>query len=97
MKHSAPTLFDLGPTFHGADLDAEDVPRLERQLDKVIALMSDGKARTLAQIAMACGCEPQSASARLRQMRNDLGYTVERRKDEKRRGLFFYKATRLND
>lgn len=96
MKPDTPTLFDLGPTFHGADLDAEDVPRLTSQLERVIALMSDGKARTLQQIAMACGCEPQSASARLRQMRNDLGYTVERRKDLKKRGLFFYRAIKGN-
>lgn len=77
MNEATPTLFDIGPTFKGSTVEAQDVPRLSRQLDRVRDLMSDGKWRTLSCIALLChGSEP-SVSARLRDLRRE-GFTVSR-------------------
>lgn len=86
------SLFDVGPTFKGRTVTQDDVPRLTRQLDKVRELMNDGGWRTLAVIAFKCGCSEPSASARLRQLRNDEGYTVDRVKIGP--GLYKYRATK---
>jgi hypothetical protein len=68
--------------FGGSTFDVrKDGARLHLQLNRVRALMLDGRARTLSEIAVACGIPQQSASARLRDMRkiSGGGYTVDRR------------------
>lgn len=58
------------PTFDGETFDyTQDHARLKTALDKVAMLMRDGKARTLSQIAEACGISESGASARLRDLR----------------------------
>ena len=86
------SLFDIGPTFKGKTITQDDVPRLTRQLDRVRELMLDGVWRTLAVIAHQCECSEASASARLRQLRNDEGCTVDRVKIGP--GLYKYRVTR---
>lgn len=56
-------------SFDGATVLGIDTPRLAGQLAKVYTLMSDGRFRTLAQIAVVAGCLETSASARLRDLR----------------------------
>lgn len=67
------TLFDTGPEppkFDGETFDPEkDQQRLERAIDRVYSLMSDGHWRTLAEIAYMCGCSEPGASARIRDLR----------------------------
>jgi hypothetical protein len=55
--------------FDGLTAMQIDIPRLAGQLVKVFELMSDGKFRTLTQIANATGCLETSAGARLRDLR----------------------------
>lgn len=85
-------LFDLGPVFRGKTLEAEDVPRLTRQLDRVRGLMADERWRTLSQIARACNGSEASVSARLRDLRRE-GYTVER--ERVNGGLFRYRVYKV--
>lgn len=70
---------------------SKDKPRLDRQLDRVDKLMSDGRWRTLRQIADACQCSEASASARLRDLRKNA-LRVSRTEDSKIRGLFHYRV-----
>jgi hypothetical protein len=69
--------FFQGETFE----PARDGARLNRQLDAVRKLMSDGKWRTLEQISEATGAPQASVSARLRDSRTVRGgsFIVERR------------------
>lgn len=73
---------------------AKDAARLTRQLDRVRALMADGRERTLRQIAEACECSEGSAGARLRDLEKapPLGCNAkkEKRRDEKIPGLWWY-------
>jgi len=56
--------------FDGSDyVPTRDDERLGNQLDRVLALMRDGRARTLAEIATATGAPPASVSAQLRHLR----------------------------
>ena len=58
------------PTFDGATFDYDqDHTRLKTSLERVAALMADGKPRTLREIADAVGCSEAGASARLRDLR----------------------------
>jgi hypothetical protein len=80
--------------FAGATYDpALDEHRLSKQLGRVYDCMSDGKWRTLAEIAVvAHGSEP-AISARLRDLRKAEfgGYIVARRRvGDPRLGLFQY-------
>ena len=77
--------------FDGETYDpALDKSRLTRQLDRVRELMSDGRWRTLAEIAEAVGCSEGSGHARLRDLRKPrFGlYTVRRKRIGK--GLYCY-------
>jgi hypothetical protein len=71
--------------------DAREIPgpRLAKQLANVAFVMVDGQERTLRTIAALAGCETQSASARLRELRNKHGWTILR---DRREGLVFYKG-----
>lgn len=69
----------------------EDIPRLSTQLERVESFMNDRQWHSLRQIAAATGCLETAASARLRDLRKG-GYTVDRRKDERVRGLWWYRA-----
>jgi biotin operon repressor len=64
-----PSIFDVQPRFDGPDLEPSDHLRLSRTLQKLIALMADGKLRTLHEIADAIGCSEAAASARVRDLR----------------------------
>ena len=77
----------------GAPLESPNSPRLAKQLASVASVVRDGEERTLRVIAALAGCEPQSASARLRELRNRHGWTVKRRTIE---GLVFYRAVPPN-
>jgi hypothetical protein len=97
------TLFDLPSlpaprrmTFDGDTYEARhDQARLARQTQVVFDVMSDGRWRTLSELAGEAGGIPEaSASARLRDMRKRKfgGHTVERRRrGEAAKGLFEYR------
>ena len=68
--------------FNGSDyIHDRDAPRLTSQLERVYALMRDGRYRTLSGIAEATGDPPASISAQLRHLRKDRfgGHAVEKR------------------
>jgi hypothetical protein len=69
LEHAKEVLGVHHISFDGATSLGIDAPRLAGQLARVFELMSDGKFRTLAQIADAAGCLETSASARLRDLR----------------------------
>lgn len=60
-------------------LTSDDVQRLESQLERVEALMSDGRWRTLSEIARAVAGSEAGVSARLRDLRK-TGNRVSRRR-----------------
>jgi hypothetical protein len=55
----------IGSTFS----EANDGPRLERQYDRVLRVILDGKKRTLRELANESGAPEASASARFREIR----------------------------
>ena len=82
--------------FDGATVEAVDRERLMGQLAHVLALMSDGKWRTLKEIAGEKYSEA-GVSARLRDLRKAKwgSYTVDRRRrGEVKSGLFEYMVTK---
>ncbi len=81
-----PSLFD-GQTYE----PARDEQRLSGHLEKVRRLMSDGRWRTLEQIACYVGCSEASASARCRDLRKGRygSHTIERKRVEG--GLWVYR------
>lgn len=71
-----------------------DRARLQRQLGIVWNCMRDGGWRTLLEIAAITGEPEASCSARLRSLRNDFGFTVDRRRRHAAaRGIFEYRCT----
>lgn len=80
------------PTFHGQTFQPElDFSRLNRQLDSVRCVMLSGARVTLRELADAAGCLETSASARLRQLRNDYGWTINKaRRGDPKKGVFEY-------
>jgi hypothetical protein len=71
------------PDFDGATYDPQqDHTRLTGQLDRVRALLSDGKWRTLPDIHRLCGGSTQGVSARIRDLRKQKfgANTVEHRR-----------------
>lgn len=89
-----PSLLALTPPHDGPGLAPADHQRLTRQFDKVLALMLDGKWRTLRQIARAVDGSEAGCSARLRDCRKVRWgrYTVNRRR--KSQGLWEYQITK---
>ena len=83
------------PRFDGATYDkALDQPRLGRQVLAVLALMQDGRWRTLREIADVIEAPEASVSARLRDLRKDRfgQYVVDRRRrGEPSRGAWEYR------
>lgn len=86
------------PSFGGVTYDAGmDGTRLTTALEKVIALMRDGRERTLAEVASYSGCTEAGASARLRDLRKPKmqarfgSFTVTSRRAD--RGLWLYRIT----
>ena len=80
--------------FDGETYEPEfDFDRLKGQLQRVFALMQDGRWRSLGHIATACNCSESSASARLRDLRKDKfgGHQVERIRSRENDGLFLYR------
>lgn len=84
------------PAFDGQTyVQSLDGTRLFAQLEKVKTLMSDGRWRTLREMAALVQAPEASVSARLRDLRKPKfgGYTVERRRrGEPKRGLFEYRV-----
>ena len=72
---------------------ALDRERLKSQLERVKALMSDGRWRTYAQIREVCGGTENSVSARCRDFRKPKfgGHTLLRRRVEDVPGLHEYR------
>lgn len=83
------------PRFDGETYDkALDQPRLGRQVLAVLALMRDGRWRTLREIADAVEAPEASVSARLRDLRKARfgQYTIDRRRPgEPSKGLWEYR------
>ena len=80
------------PRFDGSDYVRErDDVRLKGQLLRVWELMSDGKWRTLGEIARATGDPESSVSAQLRHLRKERfgAHTIE--KEYKDFGLYAYR------
>jgi len=80
------------PRFDGSDyVRARDDVRLKGQLLRVWELMSDGKWRTLGEIARSTGDPESSISAQLRHLRKERfgAHTIE--KEYKDFGLFVYR------
>lgn len=75
-----PNLLNLAPRHDGPDLEPSDHVRLSATLKKVVDLMSDGRLRTLREIATVVGCSEAGASARLRDLRKKKfgSYQVDR-------------------
>lgn len=84
--HKEPLRFD------GETIEPADVPRLTGQLELVVRLMKDGRARTIPEVARAVQCSETSASARLRDLRKPRfgSHTVNRERDENRPGVWRY-------
>lgn len=76
------------------DFTATEQARLQKQTEAVLKVMRDGRWRTYDQIQaeMEVYAGTPSISARLRQLRNELGYTVDRRRTGNR-GLYEYRVT----
>lgn len=91
----------MGLTFDGKTYQAElDLERLASSLDRVKALMRDGRWRSLSEIAQRCGCSEAGASARLRDLRKPRfgRYTVERRRrGDPKAGLWEYRLLTKGD
>jgi hypothetical protein len=86
-----PALFNTAPGFGGPDLTPADEVRLTGHLLKVLELMSDGRERTLAQVAAAVHCSEAAAGSRLRDLRKQKfgAFTVPKRRVG---NLWFYKV-----
>lgn len=79
--------------FGGPDVDEKDEVRLTGQLMRVMALMRDGKWRTLQDIAVQVGGSEAGVSARLRDLRKPAhgAHRVEREKKTEG-GLWQYRV-----
>lgn len=78
--------------FDGASYEPDqDHKRLRKQLEAVRSIMADGEYHTLAELAGKVGCETQSASARIRDLRKPRygSETIERKRIDG--GLYGYK------
>lgn len=81
FPNTPPPLFAGGPKpIDGPGVSQADEARLTRLLDRVRAYMSDGRWRTLREIAEATGGSEASVSARLRDLRKPKhgGHEVDR-------------------
>lgn len=79
---------------HGEGIDATEKIRLTQHLIRFINFVKDGRERTLGEVADALHMMQTSASARWRNIK-DLGGAYEKRKDEKIKGLYWYRLTRV--
>jgi len=91
--------------FDGPNIEAEDTKRLGKQLTAVYEVMTDGKWRTLGDIAQEAGYPPESAagiSARLRDLRKDkvhkvLGSRYDVHKKRVEGGIWEYRMEKLGE
>ena len=88
----APVAFD-GATYD----DKQDYVRLKGQLWRVFQLMSDGKWRTLAEIATEAGGREASVSARLRDLRKETYGGREIQRERVSGGLWQYRMVPLKN
>jgi len=81
------------PLFAGADyIPLRDDRRLLGQFESILALMRDGKWRTLEQISWAAGAPPASASSQLRHMRKPRFGAWDVQKRHLGNGLYAYRV-----
>ena len=89
---------EMFPDFDGATYERDmDLERLTRQLDKVFAVMVDGRWRTLAEISRTIGAPESSVSARVRDLRKEKfgRHKINRRsRGDRVSGLFEYQLVR---
>jgi hypothetical protein len=90
-----PSLFTAGPRFSGPCFDPRfDQDRLTKQIGRVYNVMSDGKWRTLRELAAETGDPEASCSAQIRHLRRARfgAYTVDRRtRGDRSQGLYEYR------
>jgi len=83
------------PKFTGPEYEpSNDEARLTKQLDRIVAVMSDGGWRTHQEIAFAAKAPATSVSSQLRnlRMKENGGWTVERRaRGDRKAGMFEYR------
>lgn len=89
-----PSIFDVAPRIDGPGITHADQIRLASQHDRVLALMRDGRFRTLKEIALLVRGSEAGVSARLRDLRKVRwgAWTVTRRRIS--HGVFVYQVTR---
>lgn len=91
MNATQPSLFGIPQA--GTFDSVVDGPRVASQLARIEALMDDGTWRTLAAIAAHIGAVSEAGvSARLRQLRNERGRTVDRKRAKPGSGLYLYRV-----
>lgn len=75
-----------------------DKDRLEKQWKRVYNLMLDGAWRTLREISYFTNDPESSISARLRDLRNKYGFTVERRRKvgHEEQGVWEYRVVKFS-
>lgn len=80
---------------HGSTYNPQhDSARLLTLLERVRNLMCDQKWRSLKEIVQAVGGSEAGVSARLRQLRTEFHYTIEKRREgNPRAGLWVYRLT----
>lgn len=93
MTETQPNMFET-PKFFGDGIDEQETVRLTAHLICFIDFVKDGREYTLRQVSDALGMLDSSASARWRQVKA-LGGEYEKRKDEKIRGLKWYRLTKV--
>lgn len=83
----------LKPKQMGATFDpALDTDRLTTLLKRVYGALEGGAWLTLGELYIKCGGSEAGISARIRQLRNDHGFTIERRRrGDPTRGLHEYR------
>lgn len=78
-------------------LSFEDVPRLERQVDRVLAALQSGGWWTIPSLASVARSSHCSASARIRDLRKPKygSHTIETRRVPNRPGVVEYRLAKL--
>lgn len=84
-------------TFNGSDYDpAVDYSRLNRQFDRVRAVMSDGLWHTTAEVAKLTGDPAESVSRQMRYLRDEPNQMLDKRiRGERLMGMWEYRILRI--
>ena len=83
---------------HGQSYDANlDAARLGTLLERVRNSMLPGNWVTLRQLAEWCGGSEAGVSARLRELRNDYRYDIQKKRSEENPAIWFYRLQYRTD